>query len=677
MIAEFGHFVLVLALCVAVVQGVGVLVLQRVSALASVAQANITQASMVVARRAAYAQFALLLMAFVALSTAFVRSDFSLHIVYANSHVAKPLIYKLAGVWGNHEGSMLLWTLILAAYGAMFAATSKALPEKFTAWVLVVQGWIGVAFLSFLLFTSNPFMRLLPAPFIGRGLTPVLQDPALAAHPPLLYAGYVGFSIVYAFALAALFNSKAGSEASGVAARAMTHNWARWMRPWILTAWVFLTLGIALGSFWAYYELGWGGFWFWDPVENASLMPWLSGTALLHSSLVLERRDTLKRWTLLLAIVTFSLSLAGTFLVRSGVLTSVHAFANDPERGLFILAILALFTGGGLVAYAVFLPRLKPDYGFRPMSREGLLLGNNIFLGTATVTVFIGTIYPLVLDTLGLGKISVGAPYFNAVFAPLTLPFLLLMPLGPLLGWQSGELRTRRDVLVLAALAAVIMALGVALIQNDPQFDVSVLMLALVGAAVWVILGALIDLAGKLAPYGGFNGGLAWRRPWRLLPVAFAAPLAHGGLAVLVLGVIIASTFRLEVVRAIAPGEQFEIGSIVLRFDGVREFEGVNFRAERGRLTYLNGPHQGTSLFPERRFYQAERAQTTEAAINTGLTGHLYAVIGEPDNGKRVVRVWYHPFVAFIWLGALMMALGGVCALIARARRAGAASGTV
>ena len=474
MIAEFGHFVLVLALAVALVQALAPLYLmQRETALA-----------LPLARRAALAQFILVLLAFLALTYGFVRSDFSLIVVFANSHVAKPLIYKIAGVWGNHEGSMLLWVLIVAAYGAAYAAFSKR-QDGFSARVLVVQGWLGVAFLAFLLFTSNPFARLLPAPFSGQGLTPILQDPALAAHPPLLYAGYVGFSMAYAFALAALTGHDDGQD------------WARRMRPWILAAWVFLTLGIALGSYWAYYELGWGGFWFWDPVENASLMPWLAGTALLHSALVAEKRDTLKRWTLLLAIITFALSLSGTFLVRSGVLTSVHAFANDPERGLFILAILGFFTLAGFLFYGLRLPQLAADRPFQPVSREGLLLVNNIFLATATVTVFIGTIYPLILDALGMGKISVGAPYFNAVFAPLTIPFALLLPLGPLLNWREASLRPLRNKLAMAAAAAAMVTCVIMLTRGTA----SLMAVALFAAALWLLFGAGIDMAQRLAPY--------------------------------------------------------------------------------------------------------------------------------------------------------------------------------
>ncbi|MGI9438997.1 MAG: heme lyase CcmF/NrfE family subunit, partial [Parvibaculales bacterium] len=567
--------------------------------------------------------------------------------VFANSHVAKPLIYKIAGVWGNHEGSMLLWVVIVTAYGAAYAHFSRH-KDAFAARVLVVQGWLGVAFLAFLLFTSNPFARLLPAPFSGQGLTPILQDPALAAHPPLLYAGYVGFSMAYAFALAAL----TGKDDGG--------NWARRMRPWILTAWIFLTLGIALGSFWAYYELGWGGFWFWDPVENASLMPWLAGTALLHSALVAEKRDTLKRWTLLLAIITFALSLSGTFLVRSGVLTSVHAFANDPERGLFILAILGGFTLVGFVLYGLRLPQLAPDRAFQPISREGMLLVNNIFLATATVTVFIGTIYPLILDALGMGKISVGAPYFNAVFAPLTIPFALLLPLGPLLAWRAGAVKSLKTRLLYMAGAAGLVTGAIMLAKGGAPFMVVLLF----AAALWLFFGAGLDMAQRLQPYR-----YRLHRFWTLPASAFSAPLAHGGLAVMLLGILAATQWREEVVVAAAPGQQIEIAGIGLRYDGLRAVDGPNYRAEQAQITYLNGTHAGAYLRPERRFYEAERSQTTEAAITTDLTGHLYAVVGEVSGDKRVIRVWYHPYVAFIWLGSLLMALGGTFALSTRIGR--------
>ena len=636
MIAELGHFVLILAFSVAIAQ----------ATLPVWALATQKPYGFELAKSAAHLQLVLLAAAFAALTYGFLRSDFSLQIVFGNSHEAKPLVYKFAGVWGNHEGSMLLWILILAAYGAVFAARAKPLPARFATLVLVVQGWLGAAFLAFLIFTSNPFARLFPTPFSGRGLTPILQDPALAAHPPLLYAGYVGFSISFAFAIAVLINKQQGRD------------WAGWIRPWILTAWIFLTLGIALGSFWAYYELGWGGFWFWDPVENASLMPWLSGTALLHSALVAERRDSLKRWTLLLAILTFSLSLAGTFLVRSGVLTSVHAFANAPERGIVILAILTFFTVGGLALYARYLPSLAPDKPFAPVSREGFLLANNILLAAATMTVFIGTIYPLVLDALGVGKISVGAPYFNAVFAPLTLPFLVLLPLGPLLTWQAGRVIAPVYGLLIGALVSGLLVLGLWLTQSG----VPLIALLLIGASLWLVLGALTDLVLRLRPYGVW----AWLRPWRLPATAFSAPLAHAGLAVMIVGIISASMWRGETVVALSPGETLEISGAELSFDGVRDIEGPNYQAEQARLSYLNGPHKGKALLPERRFYQAERGQTTEAAITTDIQGHLYAVLGEPVGDKRVLRVWYHPWVALIWIGALLMALGGSFALGAR-----------
>ncbi len=638
MIAELGHFVLVLALAIACVQSIAPLYLLRRDEAAAVQLAS----------RAALAQVIVVALAFAALTYGFIRSDFSLAVIVANSHVAKPLIYKIAGVWGNHEGSMLLWVLIIAAYGAAYAAVSKTQPAVFSARVLAVQGWLGVAFLAFLLFTSNPFERLIPAPFTGQGLTPILQDPALAAHPPLLYAGYVGFSMAFAFALAALMGDEKGPD------------WARRMRPWILVAWIFLTLGIALGSYWAYYELGWGGFWFWDPVENASLMPWLAGTALLHSALVAEKRDTLKRWTLLLAIITFALSLSGTFLVRSGVLTSVHAFANDPERGLFILAILGGFTFVGFLLYALRLPQLAPDKPFQPVSREGLLLVNNIFLATATVTVFIGTIYPLVLDALGMGKISVGAPYFNAVFAPLTIPFAILLPLGPLLAWREGKLQPLQSRLAMAAAAAALVTCGIMLSQGGA----SLMVIALFAAALWLFFGAMLDLAQRLAPYRDRLHKI------HLLPAAaFSAPLAHAGLAVMILGISAATSWRAETVVAAAPGQEIDVAGITLRYDGLRDVEGPNYRAEQARLTYLTGPHQGMHLFPERRFYEAERSQTTEAAITTDLTGHLYAVVGETSGDKRVLRIWYHPYVAFIWLGSILMAIGGCFALRTRIGR--------
>lgn len=632
MIAEFGQFVLVAALLVAALQAaVPALVLGQDAALARR-----------FGERAAHAQLALALLAFAALTYAFVRSDFSLQIVYLNSHVAKPMMYKVAGVWGNHEGSMLLWIVVMAAYGAGFAGVSRHLPDRFVARVLLVQGLMGLAFLAFSLFTSNPFARLEEAPFIGQGLTPILQDPALAAHPPLLYAGYVGFSLTFAFAIAALLGQDTARD------------WARWMRPWALIAWIFLTLGIALGSFWAYYELGWGGFWFWDPVENASLMPWLAGTALLHSALVAERRDALKRWTLLLAIITFALSLAGTFLVRSGIITSVHAFANDPARGVFILAILAGFTGGGLAVYAARLPQLAPERRFAPVSREGFLLVNNIFLATATLTVFIGTIYPLVLDVLGLGKISVGAPYFNAVFAPLTLPFLILLPFAPLLGWQSGGVLSAAQRLALAGLGAALVTLGLWLTRGGMSPIVLLLMLA----SLWLIFGALTDLALKARPY--------LPRVWQVPIRVVSAPAAHAGLGVMVLAILASTAWRGETVVALRSGETLQIAGLSMRFDGVRELNGPNYRSETARLTYLDGAEAGRHLFPERRFYEAERGQTTEAAIVPKLSGHIYAVIGEPAGDKRVLRVWSYPLVSFIWLGALLMTLGGIAALYGR-----------
>ncbi|MGI9440473.1 MAG: heme lyase CcmF/NrfE family subunit [Parvibaculales bacterium] len=643
MIAELGHFALVLALCVATLQAVIPTYLLR----------HDTSLARRFGVRAAYIQLGFVVLAFAALTYGFVRSDFSLQLVALNSHIAKPLGYKIAGVWGNHEGSMVLWILVLGLYGAAFARFSKYLPSAFVTRILACQGLLGVAFLSFSLFTSNPFARLVPPPFVGNGLTPILQDFALAAHPPLLYAGYVGFSLTFCFAMATLLGREQGSD------------WVCPMRLWTLIAWIFLTLGIALGSFWAYYELGWGGFWFWDPVENASLMPWLTGTALLHCALVAQRRDALKRWTLLLAISTFSLSLAGMFLVRSGVLTSVHAFANDPARGIFILAILAGFTIGGLIIYAVRLPMLSAERSFAPMSREGWLLINNVFLISAMLTVFIGTIYPLVLDALGLGKISVGAAYFNAVFAPLIVPFLLLLPLAPLMNWHHAKLGDALYKMLAAGLGAVLVTLGLFLVRGG----LSPLALLIMLAALWLVFGALTDWVIKLRPY--MSGGIFgfWRVPFHRFSRLSAAPLAHAGLGLMVFAIVTATAWREENIVALQAGEVLQIAGISLRFDGVRDTHGVNYRSEMARLIFIDTEKAGRKIFPERRFYEAERSQTTEAAIVPHWAGHIYAVIGDQIGDKRVLRLWSYPFISFIWIGAMVMALGGLAALYGRIRQ--------
>ena len=643
MIAETGHFAMILAFCVALLQ----------STLPLYGARRNHQGFVLMAAPAAKLQFILLLWAFAVLTVKFVQSDFSLWLVTANSHADKPFIYRLTGVWGNHEGSMLLWILMLAAYGAGIAQFSKSMPDTLKARVLAVQGMIGVAFLAFSLFTSNPFARLVSPPFEGNGLNPILQDPALAVHPPLLYAGYVGFSLAFSFSVAALMSGKVSPD------------WAKWVRPWTLLAWLSLTLGIAVGSFWAYYELGWGGFWFWDPVENASFMPWLAGTALLHSALVTARRNTLHSWTMLLAILTFGLCIAGTFLVRSGVLTSVHAFATDPTRGVFILMIL---VGGALLLFAMRsagLSSADKNVPFQPVSREGALILNNVFLASATATVFLGTIYPLVIDAFGLGKISVGAPYYNAVFVPLITPLLMLMPFGPLSGWGQSEVLPVFKKLAMAFLLAVLGALTVFIVSAGHQGGAALG----VGLSLWLMLGALADLAKKIR----FNSVPLARLPKNIskLPLQqWGSVLAHGGLGVMILGIVGTTAWRSEVVQAVMPGAVMEISGYEVTFDGEIAVSGENFTAEQGEFSVRRGGVDVTVLKPEKRFYTVERQSTTEAAILKNLAGHLYIVIADETitdgTVSRVVRIWYHPLVAFIWIGGLIMALGGVAALTRR-----------
>jgi len=539
-IVEFGHFALVLALIVALVQSVVPFLGTRRNDARMEA----------VAGPAALMQFLLVGISFAALTYAYVVSDFSVQNVFQNSHSDQPLLYKFTSVWGNHEGSILLWALILALFGALVAAFGTNLPSRLKALVLSVQGWISVAFIGFVLGTSNPFIRLDPAPFEGRDLNPVLQDIGLAVHPPLLYLGYVGCSISFSFAVAALIDGRI--EAA----------WARWARPWTLCAWMFLTLGIAMGSYWAYYELGWGGFWFWDPVENASLMPWLATTALLHSAVVMERRDALKIWTILLAILAFSLSLLGTFLVRSGVLTSVHAFASDPTRGVFILIILCVFIGGSLALFAARAGALAPGGIFAPISREGALILNNIFVTAATATVVVGTLYPLVLESLTGAKISVGAPFYNLTFLPLIAPLLLLVPFGPLLAWKRGDLRAAAERLTLAfglsiALTIVVMAfVGVS----------QALALAGIWAGLWLVVGAFGELALRIkfarAPIGD-----SWNRLKGLPRSVFGTALAHAGVGVAVLGIVSASVWSGEDIRSMRVGDTATIAGFELTLD--------------------------------------------------------------------------------------------------------------
>jgi cytochrome c-type biogenesis protein CcmF len=611
---------------------------------------------MAVAEPAALCQFGLILVAFLSLMNAYVTSDFSVANVVANSHSTKPLLYRISGVWGNHEGSMVLWVLILSLFGAAVAAFGRNLPPTLKANVLSVQASIAVAFCLFILLTSNPFLRIDPPPADGNGLNPILQDPALAFHPPFLYTGYVGFSIAYSFAIAALLEGRLDAA------------WARWVRPWTLAAWMCLTIGIAMGSWWAYYELGWGGFWFWDPVENASLMPWLAGTALLHSALVMEKRDALKVWTILLAILTFSLSLLGTFLVRSGVLTSVHAFAVDPRRGVFILAIMTLFTGGGLALFALRARDLRQGGLFAPISREGALVLNNILLTTACATVLVGTLYPLVLQTFDT-KISVGPPYFNLTFVPLMLPLLIALPFGPFLTWKRGDLLGAAQRLLFAALLAIaVLALGLAVLYRGP-------LLAPFGIAlgVFVMAGAASELVSRTR-LGSVTLAEAWRRLKSQPRSAFGTTLAHFGVGMLVVGIVATSAYREERILVMKPGEEVALAGYTLAFRGVAPATGPNYREEVGLFDVTRGGSAVTKLEPSKRLYDAPPQPTTEAGIHVSWRGDLYVVLGDAqkEGGGYAVRLYFNPLVRFIWLGALMMFFGGGVSLSDRRLRVGA-----
>ena len=645
MTAELGHFALIVALTVAAVQATVPLIGAHRGADAWTA----------VARPAALAQFGLVALSFGCLTTAFVTSDFSVVAVVQNSHSLKPMLYKVTGVWGNHEGSLLLWILILTGFGAAVAAFGGNLPPGLQARVLSVQAMIGLGFLLFILFTSNPFARVFPAPEQGFGLNPLLQDPGLAIHPPFLYLGYVGFSMAFSFAVAALLEGR------------IDPSWARWVRPWTLAAWCFLTAGIALGSWWAYYELGWGGFWFWDPVENASFMPWLAGTALLHSAIVVERRDTLKTWTVLLAILTFSLSLLGTFIVRSGVLTSVHAFASDPTRGLFILAFLIAVVGGSLALFAVRAPALKPGGLFAPVSREGTLVLNNLLLATACGTVFLGTMYPLILDVLTGEKISVGPPFFNGTFGPLAAVLLAAAVVGPLLPWKRGDLagvaQRLRVVLVLAVAA------GAAAWWIDGGSPLAAVGVAL---AAWLVAGAAAAVAERVRLFR-VPPAESWARARGLPRAAWGMALAHAGAGFVALGVAVLLTWEVERVQILHAGESVEVAGYTLTFEGAGTVAGPNYTAERGTLAVLRDGRRVATLTPEQRFYVASPMSTTEAAIMATAFGDLYAVIGDSDgDGGWATRVYFKPFVHWIWIGAAVMVLGGAVALSDRRHRVGA-----
>ena len=572
---------------------------------------------------------------------AFVSQDFSVAYVAQNSNLVLPVPYRITAVWGGHEGSVLLWSVILAAWTLAVAAFSRSLPAAFTARVLGVMGVISVGFLSFILFTSNPFRRHLPALADGNDLNPLLQDAGMIIHPPLLYVGYVGFSVAFAFAIAALLEGRVDSR------------WVRWSRPWTNVAWSFLTIGIALGSWWAYYELGWGGWWFWDPVENASFMPWLAGTALLHSQAVTEKRGAFKSWTILLAITAFSLSLLGTFLVRSGVLTSVHAFASDPQRGLFILGFLVVVSGGALILFALRAPRIASGGQFTIVSRETLLLSNNLFLAVATAMVLLGTLYPLIADAMGWGKISVGPPYFGFMFALLITPIIILMPFGPYARWRQDQGQRIARPLMLIAIIAIALGAAVHFITGDFSLREA----AGIAGGLWV-LGAtgryMIDSLrhSKLRVLG--LPALS-RGQWGMI-------LAHLGVGVFVIGVTMTEVRGIEKDLRMQPGDQFEVNQYTFEFHGVVRVEGPNYFADQGRFDVYDGEQKIAVLRPEKRHYSKGGNVMTEAAIDPGLTRDLYVSLGEPldDQGAWAIRIYLKPFIRFIWLGALMMMMGGL-----------------
>jgi cytochrome c-type biogenesis protein CcmF len=639
---EIGHFALALALGVAVVQTIVPLwgVSRNDPALASVGPA------------AAIACFLLVAISFGCLMASYVVSDFSVENVAANSHSTQPLIYKLTSVWGNHEGSMLLWVLILVLFGALVALSRRSLPPKLRAGTLAAQGSVSVAFLAFTLLTSNPFRRLVPAPGEGQDLNPILQDLGLAIHPPLLYVGYVGFSITYAFAVAALIEGKIDAV------------WARAVRPWTLLAWTFLTLGIAMGSYWAYYELGWGGWWFWDPVENASLMPWLAGTALIHSTVVMEKRDALKVWTILLAILTFSLSLLGTFIVRSGVLTSVHSFATDPQRGLFILGILIAFIGGSLALFAWRAPLLKQGGLFAPVSRESALVVNNLFLATACATVFIGTLYPLVLEMVTGDKISVGPPFFNATFVPLLVPLLLLLPIGQTLAWKRGDLLGAAQRAQVAFGVGVITTLAIfAFVRGGP-----VLAPLGIGLGVFLVVGAFWEVGERVV--GRASGAAAILSRAKGLPrSAWGTALGHAGVGISVIG-IAATAWGTEGIGMLKVGESLTSGRYTVTLEAITPRTGPNYREDAARFRIVADGRELKPVEAMKRIYTARAMPTTEAGIRTVGLGQAYISLGEPDDsGAIAVKLHDKPLILLIWIGALVMAAGGALSLTDRRYR--------
>ena len=644
MITELGHFALVLAFLVACVQAVVPLIGAH----------KRWPGWMAVAEPAANAQFLLTAFSFAALTYAFVTSDFSLRLVTLNSHSLKPMIYKISGVWGNHEGSMLLWVLILTLFGATAAWFGGNLPPTLKARVLAVQSAISVAFFAFILFTSNPFLRLAVPPFDGQDLNPLLQDPGLAFHPPFLYLGYVGLSMAFSFAVAALIEGRVDAA------------WGRWVRPWTLAAWVFLTIGIGLGSWWAYYELGWGGFWFWDPVENASFMPWLIAAALLHSAIVVEKREALKSWTILLAIMAFGFSLIGTFIVRSGVITSVHAFANDPERGVFILLILGVFMGGALILYAARAQAMEAKGVFSMVSRESALVVNNILLAVSAFVVFVGTIWPLVAELAFARKLSVGAPFFNMAFTPFFIILGAILPVGAMMPWKRGSItRAFRPLRGAFALAVALAALAFALQTGRSAMGPLGLFLG-----SWLVFGAAVDIWSRT---GRGAIGDRSRRLLRLPGADWGKAVAHAGLGVTMFGIAGLMAWEAEDIRVVQKGESFDIAGFTLTLEDVQRVQGPNYISTMGTVEVTRDGRTVSTLYPEKRFYPVAEMPTTEAAIDNGFLRDVYVVIGDPqDNGGWAVRTYYKPLANWIWGGSILMALGGFISLSDRRYRVAA-----
>ncbi|OAI11450.1 c-type cytochrome biogenesis protein CcmF [Methylomonas lenta] len=638
MIPEIGHFALILALCMAMVQGV----LPLVGAYKGIS------GWVYVAKPAAFGQLLFMVISYGCLTYSCIVHDFSVAYIAQNSNTGLPFIYLVSGVWGAHEGSLLLWALTLSIWTGLVAFFSQHIPDATRARVLGVMGLVSIGFILFLLFTSNPFERLFPAPVEGRDLNPLLQDPGLAIHPPMLYMGYVGFSVAFAFSIAALIEGK------------LDASWARWSRPWTSMAWMFLTIGITLGSWWAYYELGWGGWWFWDPVENASFMPWLVGTALIHSLAATEKRGVFKTWTVLLAIFAFSLSLLGTFLVRSGVLTSVHAFASDPARGVFILVFLAVVVGGSLLLYAIRAPQVKSSASFELVSRESVLLINNVLLVVTAASILLGTLYPLLVDALGLGKLSVGPPYFNAVFIPLMAPLAIVVGFGMLLHWKRDDLKTVSRRLWLVALVCIAIA-GLLPLTMPFYSWAAVLGLSL---ALWTLAVTGVAFKQRLQTCS--------LERFKQIPAGFyGMTVAHIGIAVFVVGITMTSVYSIERDVRMMPEDTLDMFGYVFKFHGVKQTQGPNYMAQQGHLTVSHNDEIVAELAPQKRVYTVQTMPMTEAAIDAGVSRDLFVAIGEPlgDEGAWSLRVYYKAFIRWIWMGGVFMAVGGLLGALDRRYR--------